>query len=58
MAIRHFKPTSAGRRWFEVPDFAGLSNEILDHSDVQHVASRSDVVGRLSRLVQEFLADV
>lgn len=37
---------------------AGLSNEILDHSDVQHIASRSDVVGRLSRLVQEFLADV
>ena len=25
MAIRHYKPTSAGRRWFEVPDLAGLS---------------------------------
>jgi large subunit ribosomal protein L2 len=25
MAIRHYKPTSAGRRWFEVPDFEGLS---------------------------------
>src|SRR5512146_2555497 len=27
MAIRHFKPTSAGRRWFEVPDLAGLSKD-------------------------------
>ena len=27
MAIRHFKPTSAGSRWFEVPDFAGLSKK-------------------------------
>lgn len=24
MAIKHFKPTSAGRRWFEVPDFSNL----------------------------------
>jgi len=27
MAIRHYKPTSAGRRWFEVPDFEGLSKK-------------------------------
>jgi purine-nucleoside phosphorylase len=37
---------------------AGLSAAPLDHNDVQEVASRSDVVGRLARLVREFLAEV
>jgi large subunit ribosomal protein L2 len=27
MPIRQFKPTSAGRRWFEVPDFSGLEKK-------------------------------
>ena len=27
MAIKHFKPTSAGRRWMEVPDFSGLAKK-------------------------------
>ena len=36
---------------------AGLSDGVLAHSEVQDVASRPDVVGRLSKLVEAFVAE-
>lgn len=43
MAIRHYKPTSAGRRWFEVPDFAGLTKDRPEKKLTEH---RAAVTGR------------
>jgi purine-nucleoside phosphorylase len=37
---------------------AGLSDAKLDHNEVQDVASRADVVGRLAKLMEAFLADI
>ena len=43
MAIRHYKPTSAGRRWFEVPDFDGLTKAAPEKKLTEH---RRTVTGR------------
>jgi large subunit ribosomal protein L2 len=43
MPIRQFKPTSAGRRWFEVPDFDGLEKK---RPEKKLTESRAAVDGR------------
>lgn len=43
MAVRRYKPTSAGRRWFEVPDFSDLTKSKPEKKLTEH---RRTVTGR------------